>query len=199
MTGVVEVLGAVGSAAASAAPYVSAGMALASAGLQIVGAQRQASVLRAQAAQSEFAAEQELLRGREQANQIRRQLASVRAAQNARYAAAGVLLDDGTPETVISATEAEADRQVQIVRTNAVIASEDRRLRGGMLNDQASTATSNAWWQAGAGLFDYYDRWSARQPGTTRSRRTSGWGTGGATIGSTAGALEADAALGALY
>ena len=170
MTGVVEPLIASGSAAASAAPYITAAAAVAGAGLQFMGAQRQAAVYRSQARQSDFQARQEELRGREQANQVQSALQRVRAAQNARYAAAGVLLDDGTPETVAAATEAEAERQTTIVRSNATIAAEDRRIRSGMLNDTADATMTNAWWQGGMSLFDLVDRNLQRMPGTTTWR-----------------------------
>jgi hypothetical protein len=192
MTGVVEVIGAglasAWSAAAPAAagvaasPWVTGALALGQAGMSIASAQQQAVGLRAQAqaanasaAQADFAAGQEELRGRAAALGVRQALAQTLAAQNARYAAAGVALDGGTPETVADATTAEADRQLAIGGANAVIRAEDQWLRGGqlrqqarLLGDRADSTMTAGWLGAGGSLFDLFDRTGARLPGTVR-------------------------------
>jgi hypothetical protein len=168
-------------------PWVTGALALGQAGLTIASSQQQALGLRAQAGaaraaagQAEFAAGQEALRGRAAAVQVRQSLARTLATQNARYAAAGIALDDGTPATVADATRLEADRQLTVSDANATIRAEDQRLRAGqlrgqatLLNDRADGAVTTGWLTAGASLFDLADRGGARTPGTVRNRRTT--------------------------
>lgn len=214
MTGIVETLAVVGGAVASAAPYVTAAASVAGAGLTILSAQRQAASFQSQARQSDFQArqadfqaQQETLRGRQQVNQINAARQRVIAAQSARYAAAGIVLDDGTPMDVADATTAEAERQTTIATgnatisaANATIAGEDRRIRSAQLRDAADTTTATSYLNAGFSMFDLVDRSLARVPGTTtggiNSRRRA---AAPGAPSETAGAFAADAALGALY
>lgn len=197
MTGVVEVIGAAAAAASAAAPYVAVATSLASAGLAYAGSQRQASALRQQAQQQQFAAEQEALKGRAQVQGINDALRATLAGQRARYAAAGVELT-GTPDTVARETEAEAERQTTITRTNATMAAEARRIQAASLLSESSLTRQAGYLNLGFSLFSTADRALARAPGTV----TPGVG---ATRAAAAGAAkpmtaaQADYALGPLY
>lgn len=210
MTGVVEGIVAaagaigsaastIGSAAAFAAPYVSAAGALASAGLAISGSQQQSRMFTAQAVentragnltlqQSELAARQEELRGREQANQVREALLRTIATQRATYAAAGLEPDEGTPLTVADETRRQAERELEIAGGNTQARAAATRLDGvtrarglfteaGQLRQRGDAAITAGYSRAGATIFDYADRAFARSPGTvTRPRRDAGAG-----------------------
>jgi hypothetical protein len=159
--------------------YASIAAALASAGLGIAGAQQQAATMRlqagqqrTQAAQTDFSAQQEVLKGREQANQVRGTLLRTLASQNARYAGAGLTLE-GTPETVATDTINQAERELALLGANSTIRAEATRTQASLLRDSAD------WTEGGAplteltgsagsviNLFDRVDRIGARRAGT---------------------------------
>jgi hypothetical protein len=159
--------------------YASIAAALASAGLGIAGAQQQAATMRlqagqqrTQAAQTDFSAQQEVLKGREQANQVRGTLLRTLASQNARYAGAGLTLE-GTPETVAEDTINQAERELALLGANSTIRSEGIRTQANLLRESAD------WTEGGAplteltgsagsviNLFDRVDRIGARRAGT---------------------------------
>jgi hypothetical protein len=168
-------------AAASATPwltYASIAAALTSAGLGVAGAQQtasaqrmQARVQQGQAQQGQFAANQETLRGMQQSLAMREQLSRVLAAQNARYASAGLTLD-GTPETVANETRAVAERELALLDANTTIRREQMRTGASLLASQADATGQGAdftSWAgtigAGVNLFDSLDRQAARRAG----------------------------------
>jgi hypothetical protein len=165
---------------ATLATYASVAAALTSAGLGVAGAQQSASTQRAQARvqqgqaqQGRFAADQESLRGLQQSLAMREQLSRVLAAQNARYAAAGLALD-GTPETVADATRAVAERELALAEANSTIRREQLLTQGNLLASTADATGSGAdftSWAgsigAGVNLFDNLDRQAARRAGQT--------------------------------
>jgi hypothetical protein len=155
--------------AASAATSAAIGVAGAQ---QSANAQRmQARVQQGQAQQGQFAADQEMLRGLQQSLALREQLAKVLAAQNARYASAGLTLD-GTPETVADNTRAVAERELQLLDANTTIRREQLRTGASLLSSQADAtgmgADFTSWAGsigAGVNLFDNLDRQAARRAG----------------------------------
>lgn len=168
-------------AAATATPwlaYASIAAALTSAGLGVAGTQQsanaqrmQARVQQGQAQQGQFAANQETLRGVQQSLAMREQLAKVLAAQNARYASAGLTLD-GTPETVADATRTVAERELALADANTTIRREQMRTGASLLSSQADASGMGAdftSWAgsigAGVNLFDNLDRQAARRAG----------------------------------
>jgi hypothetical protein len=171
----------IGAATSAVAPYAGIASALASAGLTVMGSQQQAATARlqagqqaSQAAQADFAARQEVLRGQAQANQVRQALLQTLAAQNARYSAAGLALE-GTPETVANETIAQAERELGMATTNATIRSEQSRMQASLLRDSADWTRQGASFTetagaigAGVNLFDRVDRITSRRSGTTR-------------------------------
>lgn len=170
-------------AAATATPwlaYASIAAALTSAGLGVAGAQQsanaqrmQARVQQGQAQQARFAADQETLRGLQQNLALREQLSRVLAAQNARYASAGLTLD-GTPETVADNTRTVAERELALLDANTTIRREQLLTGASLLSSQADAtgmgADFTSWAGtigAGVNLFDSLDRQAARRAGQT--------------------------------
>ena len=165
---------------ATIAAVVSAIGTAAATGLQLMQAQQQAAAMRGQAAllgiqsrQQELSARSIEQRGQIEALNTREQLLRVLAAQDARYAAGGLALDDGTPETVAEQTARDAERQLQVMATNTALDAASARIGAAMtgqrallLADQAGWTSTAGWLGAAAtasrGLVD----WWARQPGT---------------------------------
>lgn len=191
MTGVVEVLAAVGTAAASAAsavapvvsvitPFAAVAGSLASAGLQVSGARQQSQALAIQsqqqqqtAAVQDQVAQQEALRGQEAANQVRENLFRTLASQRAQYAAAGLVLE-GTPQDVADQTTRQAERELDIQAGDTAVrvasarqTAANSRISATLLTDRASSTMSSASLAAGLSLFDAVDRFGRRMPGTT--------------------------------
>jgi hypothetical protein len=165
---------------ATIASLVSAIGTAAAAGLQVMQAQQQAGAMRNQAALLSIQARQQELsarsieqRGQMEALNTRDQLLRVLAAQNARYAAGGLALDDGTPATVAEQTARDAERQLQVMATSTELDAASARIgaagtqqRARLLADQAGWTSTAGWLgaaaTAGRGAVD----WWARQPGT---------------------------------
>jgi hypothetical protein len=180
MTFFADILPASIAAALPSASTVAQAAAITSAGLGVAGAQQaaasqrmQARVQQGQAQQAQFAAQQETLRGFQQSLALREQLSRVLAAQNARYAAAGLTLD-GTPETVADATRTVAERELALNDANTTIRSEQIRTQSNLLSSQADAtgrgADFTSWAGtigAGVNLFDSLDRQAARRAGQT--------------------------------
>lgn len=159
---------------------LSTASAITSAGLGVAGAQQaanaqrmQARVQQGQAQQQRFAADQETLRGLQQSLAIREQLSRVLAAQNARYASAGLALE-GTPETVADATRTVAERELALAEANTTIRREQLRTGANLLSSQADATGMGADFTSWAGsigaginLFDNLDRQAARRAGQT--------------------------------
>lgn len=204
MTGIVEVLAAVGSAAAGAAstvgtvvaaasPWVTGGLTLATAGLQISGGQRQRAGIELQAEQNsraaaittrqgELAAQQEEVRGIEQANRVRLALLQSLASQRAGYAAAGLALGEGSPEAVEEETRRQAERELTIEGANSRARAAATRLdasnragnlllEGDLLRQRGASAAAAGVTGAAGSLLDYVDRAGNRQPGRSRTAR----------------------------
>lgn len=153
---------------------------VAGAGLQIAQAQQQAGMQRIQAQQAAMqaqqgalAAEAEEQRGAAAALDTRENLLRTLAAQNARYAAAGIVLEDGTVGTVQDASARTAERELQLIRTGTTLAAEGRRFGAGgelaratALRDQASFTSAAGYAGAGISLARGGLQLLDRQPGT---------------------------------
>lgn len=173
----------ISSAISSAGPALatfSALAGLAQFGLGIAGAAGQADAQRAQARQSEFtatqqllAAEQESLRGRSQAALIRDKLVTTLASQNARYAAAGIVLEGGgTTDTVAQDTTNQAERETTIATTDAQLRAAQAKAaaaasygKASLLDDSADATLVGGIGSAVAGLGSAALRISDRAPG----------------------------------
>lgn len=176
---------------ATIAAVVSAVGAVASTGLALMQASAQASAQRSQAAMLELQSrQQELeargveLRGQNEALDTREALFRTLATQNARYSAAGVVIGEGTAETVAERTRAEADRQLEIQRTNTEIAAASARLGAGMTSQRALLLRDDASATATAGALGAFstfaqgamrvaDRWPGQSKSGGAAPRTS--------------------------
>jgi hypothetical protein len=175
-----------GETVAIVAAVASALATAAAAGTQMMQAQQQAAALRNQAAMDEVRARQQGLeargasaRGEAEALDVRENLLRTLAAQNARYSASGIVLGEGTAETVAEETEADANRQLEIIRTNTTLAAEGARMgaaqtqqRALLLRDQAGFTMTAGMIGAGATLAEGTSRTAARWPGATTQPRT---------------------------
>jgi hypothetical protein len=150
------------------AAAVTAVAAVAGAGMQVVASQRQAAVQRGQAAQADFAAEGERIKGVEQGNQLRDNLLRTLAAQRSRYAASGLLADEGTAMTLQEQTAARAERELTIQDANATIRSEQGRAQASLLDDSADWTATAGYARGGINLFETAGRAYERWPGTAK-------------------------------
>jgi hypothetical protein len=127
---------------------------VASAGLQLLSARQQAGQARVASQMAAIQAQQGQLQARsiEQQGQaaaldVRDTLLRTLAAQQARYAAAGIVLGEGTARTLEEQVQQEADRQLDTLRVNTGLAAESARIgsqnqtaRAALLADQARFA-----------------------------------------------------------
>jgi hypothetical protein len=127
-----------------------------------------------QGSQAALQAQGELLKGQQESNQVRQALMRTLAAQNARYAGAGLALDDGTPATIADETQRQAEIELGLIDTNARIAAADRRMQqNGFiaqaydLRERADSTMTTAGQRADLTLFDIADRTFQRLPGFT--------------------------------
>jgi hypothetical protein len=81
--------------------------------------QQQAGMYKAQAAQYELSARAEELKGRDQADKIRRSLQSTLASQNAAFGARGISLSSGTPVALAATSSNEASRDISLAQFGA--------------------------------------------------------------------------------
>lgn len=139
--------------AQAAFAYMAIAMAAASAVGKAISAQQEAKSLRSQAAFEEFNAGQEKIRGMQDANKIRENLLATLASNSARYAAAGIDLNSGTPETIDIATQEDADRQLELSRTNATILEQQRRMQAAQYRSGAKSTSMAGWIGLGTGIF----------------------------------------------
>jgi hypothetical protein len=138
------------------------GLTLASAGLQVASGNQQAAGLNAQRQQAELEAQQEIIRGKQEGNQLRERLLAAAAAQNAIFGASGLDMGSGTPADIAAETSAEADRELDVIRTNADIRAGSARGRAGQAGLAATAAQQGGYIRAGSSLFDFVDRRARR-------------------------------------
>lgn len=98
---------------------LSTGMTAFSAFGQISAGSQQNAIAKAQARQYELAARQEELKGREQADNIRRSLQASLASQRAMFGARGISLNSGTVRGLASESMTAAARDIEIARFGA--------------------------------------------------------------------------------
>lgn len=163
---------------------VSAIATAASAGLRLLEANQQAGQARVmaqmaalQARQGEMQARSVEQQGQQAALDVREALLRTLAAQQARYAAAGIVLGEGTPLTLEEEVSREADRQLDTLRVNTGLQAEAARIgaanqqaRALLLADQSRFAALAGPIGAAVTLADGYLRYQARQPGAIRTR-----------------------------
>jgi hypothetical protein len=118
-----------------------------------MGGQQQAASYKAQAQQSQFAARQEELKGRQQADNIRRSLQATLASQNAAFSARGISLSSGTPLNLANVSKSEASNDIQIAQFGAAQSAGALRSQAGQQKIQASSAKVAGYTQAATSAY----------------------------------------------
>ncbi|MBR0653293.1 hypothetical protein GXW78_26810 [Roseomonas terrae] len=136
--------------------------------MQVAGSQQQAAAMRGQARQAEFDAESERIRGQVQSNQLRESLLRTLSAQRSRYAASGLIADEGSGLTLQEETAALADRELTMQTGNTTIRREQRRGQASLLNDSADWTETAGYARAGINLFEQVGSYAGRQAGTAK-------------------------------
>lgn len=124
----------------SVSSLLSAGMTAASVFGQISGGGQQAAIAKAQAQQYELAAKQEELKGREQADNIRRSLQASLASQRAIFGARGIAQGSGTVRRLASESMTAASRDIDIARFGAGQQAGALRSQGAQARIEGSAA-----------------------------------------------------------
>jgi hypothetical protein len=135
-----------------AASLIGAGLTAASAFGSIMSGNQQAGIYKAQAAQSELSARTEELKGRDQADKIRRGLQSTLASQNAIFAARGISLSGGTPLNIGNQSRTEAARDIELAQFGAGISAAQERAQGQQYRMSARGARTSGYINAATSL-----------------------------------------------
>jgi hypothetical protein len=133
--------------------YVGTGLSILSAGSSIFGGQQQAAVYKAQGVQNELAARQEELKGRDQADKIRRSLQSTLASQNAAFASRGISLASGTPVNLGNVSKTEASYDIQTAQFGAGMSAAAERGTGAQNKISAGAAKLSGYGSAATSLY----------------------------------------------
>jgi len=111
----------------------------------IMGGMAQKGQMDAQAQMESFNAKQELIRGREEANQVRENLARSLATAQATGAAQGIDISSGSPETLAFQAMQDADDSIQSIRRNARIGSATKRMSAKALKSKGKSAKTSGF------------------------------------------------------
>lgn len=136
-----------------AGSLITTGLTAASAFGSIMSGQQQAGVYKAQAVQSELAAKTEELKGRQQADTIRRSLQATLASQNAAFAARGISLASGTPVNIGNVSKSNASRDIQTAQFGAGTAAAAERGTAATQRMSASAAKTTGYTTAATSLY----------------------------------------------
>lgn len=137
---------------AGAGSLLSTGLTAASAFGQIMGGYQSGAVYKAQAQQAELAAKQEELKGREQADKIRRGLQATLASQNAAFAARGISSASGTPIVLGNVSRTEAARDIETAQFGANIGAAALRGEASQYRMMRRQAVGSGYIGAGSSL-----------------------------------------------
>lgn len=128
----------------------------------ITAGRADASISKSEAMLNEFNAKQEQIRGREEANLIKRDVARAIASANARGAAGGIDVSSGSPVTAQKEAITDANQAWSTAGTNAKIRAETERVRAQIARQRARNSvragTSQAVSILGNFVTDQQDR-----------------------------------------
>ena len=93
-----------------------------------------------EAKQNEFNAKQEEIRGLEEANAIKHDVARALASSNARGAASGISISSGSPVTAQKEALSDANNALSTAGTNAKLRAETERVRAGLARSRGRNA-----------------------------------------------------------
>jgi hypothetical protein len=141
------------SSVASVGSLISGGLTAASAFGSVMGGYQQNNTYKAQTAQSELAAKTEELKGREQADKIRRSLQATLASQNAIFSARGISLSSGTPVNIGNVSRSEAAMDVENAQFGADINAAQLRAQGKEYKLQGRSAITTGYTGAATSIY----------------------------------------------
>lgn len=149
------VIGSAGTAVAisQGVGLIGAGLTAASAFGSVMSGQQESAVYKAQARQSELSARSEELKGREQADRIRRSLQATLASQNAAFAARGISIRSGTPVNIGNVSTTEASRDIETAQFGAGMASAAERGQAGVYRASGRAASTSGYTNAAGTLY----------------------------------------------
>lgn len=139
---------AAASGAMAALPTIGTVLSIGSAAGSILGGQQQASVYKAQAQQSQLSARQEELKGRDQADKIRRSLQATLASQNAAFSARGISLNSGTPTNLARTSMNAASSDIQTAQFGAGMSAAAERGQAAQYKISAGAAKVSGYTSA---------------------------------------------------
>jgi hypothetical protein len=117
----------------------------ASIGSTIIGSQVTKGQAAAEARQSEFNAKQEEIRGLEEANAIKMDVARALASSNARGAASGVSISSGSPVTAQKEALRDANNALSTAGTNSKLRAETDRVRAQLSRSRGRNAVRSGY------------------------------------------------------
>lgn len=132
---------------------LSTGLTAASAFGSIMGGSQQNTVYKAQARQSELAARTEELKGRQQADTIRRSLQATLASQNAAFAARGISLASGTPVNIGNQSRTQAAQDIELAQFGGTLAAEAERGTAQQLRMSGRAAKTTGYTNAATSIY----------------------------------------------
>ena len=132
-------------------------MTIGSAVGQISSGMQQSAIYKAQAQQYQLAAKQEELRGREQADRIRRSLQANLASQNAIFSARGIATGMGTPVTLARKSMTEAGADIETAMFSAGQSAGALRSQAAQSKISASSAMTSGFAGAAGKLYENRD------------------------------------------
>lgn len=124
---------------------------------QVSSGMQQSAVYKAQAQQYQLAAKQEELKGREQADRIRRSLQANLASQNAIFGARGISTKSGTPVTLARQSMTEAGADIETAMFNAGQGAGALRSQATQSKISANSAKMAGYTGAAGKLYDNRD------------------------------------------
>lgn len=149
--------GAAGAAAGTAATSTITAGSLLSGGLTaaslfgtLKAGQTQSAMYKAQAQQYELSARAEELKGRDQADKIRRSLQATLASQNAAFGARGINLNSGTARSLATQSMEQATADISRVQFGAGSATEAARMQASQERTAGKVARTQSYTSAAA-------------------------------------------------
>jgi len=121
----------------------------------IAGASAASSQSKLEARQAEFNARQEEVRGLEEANAIKQDVARAIASANARGAASGISISSGSPVKASQEALRDANNALSTVGTNAKLRAETERVRAQIARSQGRNAVRSGALQSASILGDF--------------------------------------------
>jgi hypothetical protein len=141
-----------GSGAATGGAAAAGGLGLLGAFGSLQAGKYQAAAYKAQSKQYELSAKAEELKGRDQADKIRRSLQSTLASQNAAFGARGISLNSGTARSLATQSMSDASSDISRAQFGSGYAAESLRMEASGARSAARQARIQSYMAAAGGL-----------------------------------------------